>query len=80
MTQNKLTDLNDHLFAALERLNDEDLSGDELEAEIQRSRAIASVANQVIATGNLILSAAKFKDESAGDAAAALPKMLGGGS
>jgi len=32
--RSKLTDLNDHLFAAIERLNDEDVTGKDLQAEI----------------------------------------------
>ena len=32
--KNKITDLNNHLFAELERLSDEELKGDELKAEI----------------------------------------------
>lgn len=41
--KNTLGDLNNHLFAQLEKLGDEDLKGDELEAEIRRSEAMAKV-------------------------------------
>lgn len=77
MTRNKLTDLNDHLFAALERLNDEELTGEALQEEIHRSRVIASVSGQIIANGNLVLDAAKFTDAKF-DAGKSLPPMLGG--
>lgn len=78
MTKNKLTDLNDHLFMALERLDNDDLKGAELESEIQRSRAVASVAGQVISNGHLLLTVAKFNDDKT-DANLTLPKMLTGG-
>lgn len=54
--QNKLTDLNNHLFAQFERLNSEDLSAEDMEKEIQRARAITGVASQIIANGNLVLT------------------------
>lgn len=55
--KNKLTDLNDHLFAQLERLGDEELKGDELQAELKRSHAVAVVARRVIENGALVLRA-----------------------
>ena len=58
---NKLIDLNNHLFAEMERLGDEELSGDTLIQEIERARAITGVASQIIANGNLVLKAEQFK-------------------
>ena len=55
--QNKLTDLNNHLFAQLERLGDEELSGDALQEEISRSKAVVDIAEQIIDNGNLALKA-----------------------
>ena len=62
--KNKLTDLNNHLFAALERLNNEDLSDKDLKQEIARGRAIASVGKEVVANAKVVLEAEQFKRES----------------
>jgi len=51
--QNKLSDLNNHLFAQLERLGDEDTKGDDLKEEIGRALAVTNVAEQIIANGQL---------------------------
>lgn len=59
--KNKLVDLNNHLFAELERLSDEDLTGDALEEEIERANAICGVSTQIIANGQLALNAEKLK-------------------
>ena len=40
MPRNTLMDLNNHLFAELERLGDEDLSQEELEKEIARAKQV----------------------------------------
>jgi hypothetical protein len=50
MARNKITDLNDHLFAALERLNDEEIKGEQLTEEIERAKAIATIGAKVIET------------------------------
>lgn len=61
--KNKLTDLNNHLFAELERLSEEDLKGEELANEIDRARAITAVSTQIIKNGALALRAEQFKSE-----------------
>ena len=48
MAKNKITDLNDHLFAALERLNDEEIKGEELQEEMERAKSIALVGGKII--------------------------------
>ncbi|MDR0878965.1 MAG: hypothetical protein LBN21_13030 [Treponema sp.] len=70
--QNKLSDLNNHLFAEIERLGDEDLGGEELKAEISRAHAITGVASQIISNGNLLLRAHIAKS----DEVKTLPKQL----
>lgn len=57
--KNKLTDLNDHLFPQLERLGDEELSSEQLTAEIERSRSIATISREIITNGRLLLDAQK---------------------
>ena len=73
--KNSLNDLNNHLFAQLERLGDEDLKGEELKEELNRSKAVSDVAKNIVSNGNLILQAQKFQDNRL-DANATLPKML----
>lgn len=61
--RNKITDLNNHLFEQLERLNDDELQGDQLNSEIERARAITGVASQIVANGQLMLKAITVKDQ-----------------
>lgn len=61
--KNKLVDLNNHLFAQLERLSDESLEGDKLEQEIKRAEAIAEVSEQLIKSANVRLNAARIVGE-----------------
>lgn len=73
--KNTLADLNNHLFAQLERLGDEDLQPQELENEIARAKAIAMVSSQIIANGNLVLKAKQLQIETDNEK---LPPMLEG--
>jgi len=60
MAKNKLSDLNDHLFMALERLNEEDISTEQIEAESKRAEAIIGVANQIICNAKITLDAMRL--------------------
>lgn len=76
--KNKLGDLNNHLFAQLERLNDEELKGEELKEELMRANAITNVAKEIISNGNLMLQATKLQVETFGRSQTNMPKMLEG--
>jgi hypothetical protein len=73
MARNKLADLNNHLFAQLERLGDETLTTDQLADEIKRAGAIDRLAGQVVAIGHLALTASKLQSDYSTHA----PRLLG---
>lgn len=75
--KNTLGDLNNHLFMQLERLNDEDVKGEQLTEEIERSKAITNIAKEIIANGTLVLQAKKLQDGKM-NIDDKLPKMLEG--
>ena len=76
--KNTLGDLNNHLFAELERLDNEDLTPEELETEISRANAIQGVAGAIISNAKTVLDAQKFKDEKLG--LGDVPRMLTDGN
>lgn len=55
--KNKLIDLNNHLFAQLERLGNEEMTPENLREEVARSGAITSVAKEIISNARLALDA-----------------------
>jgi len=61
--KNKLIDLNNHLFEQLERLNDDDLTDEQLEKEIKRSKAMTSVGKVIVDNARVALDAIKTKEE-----------------
>lgn len=59
---NKLTDLNNYLFEQLERLNDDSLTQEELDREIEISKQVVKVSQTIINNANLLLQANKYYD------------------
>lgn len=75
MESNKLMALNNHLFEQLERLNDDSLTAEQFELELERSKAISLISNRIIDNAKLSLDAEKFKHESLGRQAK-MPEMI----
>ena len=71
--KNKLIDLNNHLFAQIERLGDEDIKDEKLKDEIERSKAVGNIASKIIDNARLALDGQKALDNSVRE----LPKMIG---
>lgn len=61
--QNNIADLNNHLFACIERLNQENLTQEQLAVEIARSKQVADVAKTIIDSGKLMVEAVKTFSE-----------------
>lgn len=74
--KNTLGDLNNHLFEQLERLNDEELKGDNLKEEIMRAKAVTDIASKIIDNANTVLDAKKLQSETLGRSNVTIPKML----
>lgn len=60
----------------LERLNDESLNGDNLKAEVERSKAITDVAKTIVSNASLQLDAIKLKAEYRGLSDGDIPAAL----
>tara|TARA_Y100000589_G_scaffold179009_1_gene169525 strand:- start:27 stop:263 length:237 start_codon:yes stop_codon:yes gene_type:complete len=59
----KLSQLNSHLFAQLERLNNPELTGEALKEETERGKTMASLSKEVINNARLAFDVAKEYDD-----------------
>jgi hypothetical protein len=73
--KNKLSDLNDHLFAQLERLSEENLTPEQIETEVKRSNAVVGVADQILRHATLQVQAAKIMSDHGLDPTPHLPQI-----
>jgi hypothetical protein len=73
-----LDGLNEHLFAQLERLNEAHIPAEKLKTEIERSRAVCSVAATIVNNARLALDAEKIRSGKEG--ITKLPRMIGSGN
>jgi len=62
---NDLNSLNNYLFEQLERLNDDEEleKNGNLEKELKRSKAIASLSTAIVNNAKLVLDVKKYADE-----------------
>lgn len=61
--KNTLADLNNYLFEQIERLQDDSLTDEQFNKEVERSKSITNVAKTIIENGALALQARKHMDE-----------------
>ena len=48
MARNKISDLRDHLFASLERIDDDSLTPEQTKAEVDKAKAVAQIGSVII--------------------------------
>lgn len=75
--KNNLEALNNYLFEAIERIQDIECFGDELDDEIKRAEAVTDVAKVIIQNGELALKVMKQANEFCGERYE-MPVMLKG--
>ncbi|MET4696974.1 hypothetical protein [Endozoicomonas lisbonensis] len=74
--KNTLADLNNHLFAQLERLSDESVKADALKEEIERSKAVTAISKEIVSNASLQFNALKLKAEHKGLSSGDIPDSL----
>lgn len=73
--KNRLSDLNDHLFAQIERLAQEELTAQQIDTEVKRGNAIVAVADQILRHASLQVQAAKIMSDHGNDPTRHLPAL-----
>ena len=74
-----LGDLNEHLYAELDKLRAVDVRDTEMiSSEVSRSKAIEGLARVVVDTANTVLDATRMRAEFSKGTVVSVPKMLEG--
>lgn len=76
MTKNTTMDVWDHLVAQMERLDDEDLSEEELQKEIKRAGAMSTLATSMADLAAIQIKAYDRASDMGADARISLPNNL----
>lgn len=76
--KNTLIDLNGYLFEQMERLNDEEMTQEDLEKEIKRADSITKISTQIISNADLVFKAEKFKSDWGFESDSETTRMLTG--
>lgn len=76
--KNTLADLNNYLFEQMERLNDDDLTPEQLDRELKKTDSIVKISERIIQNGELAFRTMKHMDEYGYNAKPdrAVPSML----
>ena len=61
--KNTLLDLNNYLFEQIERLNDDELTDDQLDRELKKTDSIVKISEKIIENGELAFKTMKHMDE-----------------
>ncbi|WP_372993803.1 hypothetical protein [Sulfitobacter sp.] len=72
---NSLADLNAHLFAQLDRLDDETLTSDQINDEVKRAGALIGIADSISKNAEIGLKAAKLYAEHGNTVLPHLPQI-----
>jgi hypothetical protein len=61
--RNKIIDLNNHLFAQLERLNDETLSTEQMNQECEKAKQMSNIAKNIVENNKVAVTMLQLLDK-----------------
>ena len=76
--KHSLMDLNEYLFNELDALTNDDLKGEDLNAEIERSKAVVQVASRIASNAAIQIQAAKVMLNQGGAPVAKTEEVISG--
>lgn len=74
--KNTLADLNNYLFEQIERLNDDELTDEQLDRELKKTDSIVKVSEKIIQNGELAFKTMQHMDQYGYGNQRSVPKLL----